>query len=131
MLRLSRDIELQWPVGDETARAEARAEESELIAQGYRVTFYGMEGDAMFTRMSMTDPIAHCLRILTKNGDDIIVWDRDDLTQIKEAERRFKECIESGYRAYIVGKNGKKGSRIDYFDDVLEEILLVPATIPG
>lgn len=70
-------------------------------------------------------------RALTENGDDVVVWDRRDPKQVKEAFKRYKELVDMGYTAYATTSDGKKGHRIDGFDPGLEEILFVPATRPG
>lgn len=64
------------------------------------------------------------LRILDDSGDTRIVWNRKSEEQIKEARQKFEEHIQRGYRAYVCRSDGSKGRRIDYFDSLLEEIVL-------
>jgi hypothetical protein len=80
------------------------------------------------------------MRVLDENGDSRVVWDRRDKNQVKEAFAKFKDFIVKGYRAYVVRGDGSRGSRLDEFDPLLEEILvgsrpeelvMVPATVPS
>lgn len=80
------------------------------------------------------------MRVLDESGDRRIVWDRRDARQVKEAFQKFKEFRSQGYRAYTVRSDGSRGSKLEEFDSLLEEILigkqkvdllLVPPTIPG
>lgn len=77
------------------------------------------------------DPNQGLFRILSESGDDHVVWDRRDAAQVKDAYKKFNELIKKGYTAYATTSAGKKSHRIDDFDPSLEEIILVPKTIPG
>jgi len=71
------------------------------------------------------------MRALTSKGDDRLTWDRSEPSQVKDALKRFKDFLSKGYKAFAVLANGKKGHRLDDFDPLAEEILMVPATMPG
>ena len=77
------------------------------------------------------DPNLILFRVLSNEGDTRLVWDRREPPQVKEAYQRFKDLLGSGYTAYAVRSDGKKGSRLDEFDPLHEEILMVPKTMPG
>lgn len=77
------------------------------------------------------DPNYGCFRILSQNGDDRVIWDRRDKNQVKDAYKKFKELTDKGYTAYASTTTGNKGHRITEFDPGLEEIIMVPVTIPG
>lgn len=72
-----------------------------------------------------------CFRILSQNGDDRVIWDRRDPSQVKDAYKKFKQLMKDGCTAYAATSEGKKGHKITEFDPGLEEIIIVPKTIPG
>lgn len=64
-------------------------------------------------------------------GDDVILWDKNDLQQIKEASEMFAKLKALGYAAFKV-VNGKKGGEfLKDFDPSVEEIMMIPATRGG
>ena len=71
------------------------------------------------------------LRILTENGDDRLIWNRDLPEEIKDAYKTFKKYVKEGYTAFVALSSGEKGHKIDDFDPLAEEIILVPGTVPG
>jgi len=77
------------------------------------------------------DPNQGLFRVLSENGDDHIVWDRRDPAQVREAFAKFREFQERKYTAYATTSDGKKGHKIEDFDPGLEEIILIPDTMPG
>ena len=77
------------------------------------------------------DPHMGVFRVLSDNGDDRIVWDRRDPKQVKEAFKKFKDFLKKGYTAFVTLASGKPGHKIEDFDPGLEEIVLVPSTVPG
>jgi len=77
------------------------------------------------------NPDEGCLRILDESGDKRVVWDRTDHNQVLEAGRKFIELIKKGYKAYVARSDGSRGSRLEDFDALLEEIIMVPATMPS
>lgn len=70
-------------------------------------------------------------RVLSEKGDDRIVWDRRIPAQVKEAFQKFTDFLKKGYAAYATLSTGRKGHKIESFDPGLEEIILVPSTMPG
>jgi len=71
------------------------------------------------------------MKILNANGDDRIVWDRDNGFEAMEAKKKFEDLLRKGYKAYSVGPDGKKGRRIKEFDVDAEDIIMVPKTSKG
>ena len=68
-----------------------------------------------------------CMRIPTeKDGDKRVIWDKEDLEQIAEAEITFNRLLTEGMEAYRVGVDGKKtAEKIYEFDAHAEEIIFV------
>jgi hypothetical protein len=108
---------------------EARARYKRLRKSGYRLR--GREPGALLLDPPPRDPNLGVFRILSQSGDDRIVWDRRVAAQVKDAYRKFKELIGKGYTAYATLGGGKRGHKLDDFDPGLEEILMVPSTVPG
>jgi len=102
------------------------------------------------------------LRIMSRRGDDRIIWDSqkvkandpEAMAAIEEAERIFNEELKKGGTAFkveaviceaewIINEERKKGAtafkvepgstvkRIDMFDRMAEQILIVPRVIGG
>lgn len=102
--------------------------------QGF--TLRAVAGDLKRAGIAFMDPPARdpnliLFRVLSNEGDTRLVWDRREPTQVKEAYQRFKDLLDKGYTAYAVRSDGKKGSRLDEFDPLHEEIVMVPRTMPG
>lgn len=74
---------------------------------------------------------SHVLKILTPNGDDRIVWDKDNGPEAMEAKDKFHELIKKGYKAFSVDQGGKRKRHIKEFDVEAEEILMIPETAKG
>jgi hypothetical protein len=78
------------------------------------------------------------LRIMSRRGDDRIVWDlkkvqandSEAVAAIREAERIFNETKAKGAMAFKV-EPGKTVERIDTFDRTAEQIVLVPRVVGG
>ena len=78
------------------------------------------------------------LRIMSRRGDDRLVWDtrkveaqdKDALAAIEEAERIFDEERKKGTTAFKV-EAGKGTQRIEKFDHTAEQIVLVPRVVGG
>ncbi|HEU5368348.1 MAG TPA: hypothetical protein VFU69_07795 [Ktedonobacterales bacterium] len=78
------------------------------------------------------------LRVMSRRGDDQIVWERERvavgepeaLAAIHEAERIFQAQKARGATAFKVEK-GNTLSRIDQFDAEAEQIVLVPRVVGG
>lgn len=78
------------------------------------------------------------LRVMSRRGDDRIVWDSKKLevndpeavAAIREAERIFNEERRRGATAFKV-EPGKSVERIDKFDRTAEQVVLVPHVVGG
>ena len=108
---------------------EALQRRVSLEAQGYRVS--REEPGELVLDPPAANPNHGVFRILSQNGDDRIVWDRTDPSQVREAFAKFKELLAKGYTAFATLATGKKGHKITEFDPGLQEILMIPSTIPG
>lgn len=73
----------------------------------------------------------HVLKILSQNGDDRIIWDKENGKQAKEAKVRFEELLKKSYKAYSIDSRGRKNRRVEEFDVDAEQILMVPPTVRG
>lgn len=78
------------------------------------------------------------LRIMSRRGDDRIVWDSmkvqandsEATAAIREAERIFNEERKKGATAFKV-EPGKPIERIDQFDRNAEQMVIVPRVVGG
>jgi len=78
------------------------------------------------------------LRIMSRRGDDRIVWDLEKfevndpeaIAAIREAERIFDEERTRGGTAFKV-EPGKPVERIEKFDRTAEQIVIVPRVVGG
>lgn len=124
---ISYDVTIQAEILQAQARADDLKKKG-FIEKSHEVD--GIVGEIVLDPPAR-DPNKGLFRILSENGDDHVTWDRRDPAQVKEAYKKFKEFIDKGYRAYATNAQGKRSHRIDDFDPSLEEIVLVPSTIPG
>lgn len=108
---------------------DAEASEKNLLERGFTVEkrAYG----EIVMKPPKRNPFQGIFRVLSPSGDDRIVWDRRKKNEVKEAYQTFKDFLKKGYTAYASLLNGKKGHKIEDFDPGLEEIILVPSTMPG
>lgn len=119
-----------WDPNNEMERFEAKAKIIEFIRNGFIPRIEKSNGEVIMDPPKK-DPNIGIFRILTENGDDRIVWNRHSGDEIKEAYVKFDDFIKKGYTAYAVTTTGQKGHKIDQFDPTLEEIIMVPKTMPG
>ena len=78
------------------------------------------------------------LRIMSRRGDERIVWDSEKVESndfeavaaIREAERIFNEERARGATAFKVASD-KPVERIEKFDRTAEQILMVPRVVGG
>ena len=78
------------------------------------------------------------LRVMSRRGDDRIMWDftkaeahdAEAMAAIREAERIFNEERARGATAFRV-EPGKPVERIDKFDRTAEQIVVVPRVVGG
>lgn len=71
------------------------------------------------------------MKILTDEGDERLVWDRDNGREAKQAKKRFLDLIKQGYTAFSVDLDSQKNRKIKEFDVDAEEILMVPEVVKG
>ena len=65
------------------------------------------------------------MRVLDDNGDTRLVWNRRDQREVEEARKKFDEYRDKGYKAYLCRSDGSKGRRVETFDAMLEELILL------
>ena len=78
------------------------------------------------------------LRIMSRRGDERVVWDGEKadandseaVAAIREAERIFNEERARGASAFKV-ESGKPEERIEQFDRTAEQIVMVPRVVGG
>lgn len=125
----NRDQIILFDPNNLTERTEAENKAAKLMKAGFLL---GEKTDSKIELLHpKRDPNQGLFRILSENGDDHVVWDRRDPQQVREAFAKFKEFQGKGYTAYATNSDGKKGHKIEDFDPGLEEIILVPSTMPG
>jgi hypothetical protein len=118
-----------WDTQSVQETLEASKKSEELQARGFTISRVDVGRIELLP--PARNPNQGMFRILSQNGDDHVVWDRRDANQVREAYKKFKELKDKGYTAFATTSDGKKGHRIDDFDPSLEEIILVPNTMPG
>jgi hypothetical protein len=127
----SRPQTIVWDTQNPQEHIEALARVNELFKQGFTYKDVNpLEGTISMTPPPR-DPNKGLFRILTENGDDRVVWDRRSGPQVKDAYKQFNELAAKGYTAYAVTATGDRGHKITEFDPALEEIIMVPSTMPG
>ena len=78
------------------------------------------------------------LRVLSSRGDTVVEWDEkkvelgdpDALSAVREAERIFDEQRARGATAFVVAPD-KPAERIDTFDPLAEQVVMVPRVAGG
>jgi hypothetical protein len=61
-----------------------------------------------------------------EDGDQRIMWDRNNADEVTSARRTFRELTGKGYSAFVAeGKKGDQGKRLTEFDPDAERIILV------
>jgi hypothetical protein len=78
------------------------------------------------------------LRVLSSRGDTVVEWDErkverrdpEALAAVREAERIFEEQRARGATAFVVTPE-KPARRIDQFDPMAEQIIMVPRVAGG
>ena len=78
------------------------------------------------------------LRVLSSRGDTVVEWDEkkaelgdpDALAAVREAERIFDEQRARGATAFVVAPD-KPAQRIDTFDPLAEQVVMVPRVAGG
>jgi hypothetical protein len=138
-----RPVTLLWDPHNTQEVREAKEHMACLCAEGLVIqSLVSAQGEARLRPKKALPASCVIFRVLSENGDDVIVWDRRDLEQVQEAKVLFNEYQARGFRAYVLRADGEKGSRVDSFDALLEavivsktgkayETVLVPKTHPG
>jgi hypothetical protein len=134
----ARDKLITWDPDNLVEANEAREEIARFRRLGFTVSDEAnIEGEC---KLYAPSPAEHQLiyRVLSENGDDRLVWDRRNKDEVEEAKVKFEEYVEKGYKAYVCRRDGSKGSQIDSFDALLQEVIMekgqvvmVPKTMPG
>ena len=113
------------------SRLEAQVEVNKLLDEGFTLDDQS-SANGQWRLIPPRRPMGRSvMRILSQNGDDRLLWDRNRAAEVKEAYKEFTKLIGKGYKAFCVMANGQKGHQLDDFDPFAEEILMVPATVPG
>jgi len=60
------------------------------------------------------------------SGHTSIKWNPDEDDEVEVARAAFDELRRKGYRAFLVGRFGRQGERMDTFDPEAAEIMMVP-----
>jgi hypothetical protein len=89
-------------------------------------------------RLQKGQPTMGMLRVMSRRGDDRVVWDHkkvethdpEAVAAIREAERIFNEERSRGATAFKV-ESGKPVERIEKFDRTAEQIVIVPRVVGG
>lgn len=132
----ARDKLITWDHDNLKEVKEAEEEIEKFRRLGFSL-FARIPGGAT---MKAPEPTEHQLiyRVLSKNGDDRLIWDRRDPDQVVEAKAKFQEYMDEEYKAYVCRRDGTKGSQIDSFDSLLQEVIMekgqvvmVPKAMPG
>lgn len=71
------------------------------------------------------------LVVLNYDGAKTIVWDPDEVHQIKTAERQFNALIEKGFSALKIKSDREEGLPVDRFDSRADKILMFPILSGG
>ena len=71
------------------------------------------------------------MRVMGRQGDTRVTWDSEQAQEVEAAEATFKSYLAKGFAAFRVTKRDRKGSQIEGFDPLAEEILLVPPMAGG
>lgn len=121
---------------DTLEQQEAFAEAEKLKQKGWTLIEQRL-GELVYEPPKQDDEDLCIMRALTENGDDRLVWNRRYQAEVEEAKRQFESYKGRGYTAYAIRSDGSKGSRVDTFEALEEELLLakeamlVPGTNPS
>ena len=112
-----------WDPANSLEVMEAQAKLDALRHQGYTVT----STDPGECVLEPPDREEHqvLVRILDDSGDTRLVWDRRNLDEVSDARAKFGEYLKQGYKAYVSRSDGTKGRRVETFDAMMEEIIML------
>jgi len=102
---------------------EAQEKVEKLRNQGFVV--FSSEPGEMVLQPPARDHGMFLMRVLDDNGDTRLVWNRRDQAEVDEARTKFNKYLQKGYRAYLCRSDGSKGHRVETFDSLLEELILM------
>jgi hypothetical protein len=71
------------------------------------------------------------MRVLNSEGDQKVVWDKDNEDQVEVAEMTFDKLKAKNYRAYSVKKDGSQNKELKKFNPKAEALIMVPAIAGG
>jgi len=61
-----------------------------------------------------------------EDGDQRVMWDRNNQDEVDAARRTFDDLISKGYSGFVAeGKQGDQGKRLRRFDPDAERIILI------
>lgn len=66
------------------------------------------------------------MNVLDRSGHTSVKWDPDNRDEVETARAAFNALRDKGYRAFLVGRMGRQGERLDAFDPEAGEIMMVP-----
>lgn len=69
--------------------------------------------------------------VMDRNGDSRYYFDVADAQSLHDAEAKYKELTEKGYRAVAPGEGGQPGRLLTGFDKNVEETLFIPHLVGG
>lgn len=112
-----------WDPTNETESAEAKEVIFDHLAKGFKL----LEDNPGETLLVPPDgePGQVVMRVLDETGDTRVVWDRHKDAEVKEAREKFIELLGKGYKGYVCRSDGSKGRRVETFDALLEEIIML------
>jgi hypothetical protein len=118
----ARDKLITWDPQNLSQTTEAKEEVERFRRLGFSVVSFEF-GEAKLEAPAPTD---HDLifRVLSDNGDDRLVWDRRNQKEVDEAKASFEDYMAKGYKAYVCRRDGKKGSKLESFDALLQEVIM-------
>lgn len=66
-------------------------------------------------------------RILSKDGDTRVVWNKLSLAEVRDAKEMFDDLVDKGMIPYLVGIDGKASTQVmSQFDPSAEEVIFLP-----
>lgn len=69
---------------------------------------------------------------ISKEGDTKVIWDPDNDDEVQNAKDQFETLIDKGFKAFEVGRKGRKtNDEVTKFDRNLEKLIFVPQAVGG
>jgi len=82
-------------------------------------------------KVKVKDVAKSVMKILSPEGDERLIWDKDNGREAMQAKKKFLQLIKEGYTAFSVDHKSEKNKKITEFDVDAEEIMMVPETVKG